>query len=869
MADAILPQWASNGLKTIKSFVQTAMGWLQNLIAKIFQTNNALSNAGNGMTSEEKARRQGANEVYNSAQSSAPTESATPDFSQFNGGGNTSSTGGSGGSGGTGASGTAGTYNPREGAIYNAQALTGRSYGTGDGQVVCTTYVENAWANAGLTNAFDLGGDATQWAQNAGAAFHSADSGYVGKPGDVAITAGSGYADGHVIMIDENGTGYYAAGGWKGESAHYDQDYHDAFSGQIYGYIDMAEYGGFQDKGSTKTAPAFNWDQSQYTQAIKAAAEAYSIDPKLLLAVAMRESGGDTVSGLTMDSGNGGGMMQILSGDQDVLGNDGKRHQIGKMYSDYQTNVYSNAMAGAAMLKDKINANGGDTWAGVADYYGGDDKADYATQVKGNYQKLGGNGGQLLEQQMQYQKKMIDQAQQTSKQIDDTYAQSTMTQEELVDRKYKKEYEKLNESKKFNGDYAKDKEKLDTMYAAEHLKAVEADAKKTKEIQQKALNISADSKTSSSPLTMSASEQELTKMETEYDKTISSIESKWAQYSEEFASMTEAQKQVFLKALDAEDVAYEVSQDGRISFNQEALDAKTAAYQDYLDKRDAYFNQAKDVEADLTEAKNNSDMAALQEVLTAENALRMNDYEAQKTMMETYQETFLAAHASTAQMVADLYSTAFSGLSTALTDMVMGTKTLSQAFTNLGKSMIQVIVEFYAKQLAGMITNNAMAKAQTAAATATTAAEGISMAAALGPAAFLKLVLDPGSAAVATSLLASGTAASSGLALSSAIGGGSSGFSGPKLASGGIAKGPTIAMIGEGHNDEAVVPLSRDVFEKMGLTSQGQQVNSVSLNVSALDSSSFSDFLRNGGLDEVRQALFDNNRNFATDTGVF
>jgi tape measure domain-containing protein len=876
MVDSVLPKWASDGLKTIKSFVQTAVGWLQNLITKIFQTNNALSNAGNKMTAEEKSRRKATNEIHDNA-SSSTNNYVAPDFSQFSGGAD----GGTAASGkGSKSGGSRGTYNPREGAIYNAQALTGRSYGTDDGQVVCTTYVENAWSGAGLTNAFDLGDNSDYWAQNAGAAFHSATSSYVGKPGDAAIVADNeGDPTGHVIMIDENGTGYYAAAGIGRVSQHYDQDYHDAFAGQIYGYINMAEYGGFQDT-SSKAAPAFNWDQSTYTQAIKAAADAYSIDPKLLLAVAMRESGGDTVSGLTMEGGNGGGMMQILGGNQDVLGSDGERHTISSMYGDYQSNVFSNAMAGAAMLKDKINTNGGDTWAGVADYYGGSDKADYANQVKGNYQKLGGNGGQLLEQQLQYQKKMIDQAQQTSKQIDDNYAQSTATQEELIDRKYKKEYEKLEESKTFNGNYVKDKEKLDALYAEDHLKAVEADAKKTMEIQQKALDISTAHTTSTSPLTMSASDQELAKMEAEYDKTVSSIESRWQRYSEEFAGMTAAQKEVFLKALDDENVAYEIAQDGRISFNQAALDEQTAAYQSYLDKRMAYFNQAKDIEADLTAAKNDMDMAALEEVLTEENALRMSDYEAQKSMMDTYQETFLAAHASTAEMVASLYSTAFSGLSSTFTDLIMGTKTLQDAFGSLGKSMIQVIVEFYAKQLAGMITNGAMAKAQAATATATTAAEGISMAAALGPAAFLKLVIDPGSAAVATGLLAAGTTAAAGLSMGSALASGSgllfdkqesisSGFTGPMMASGGITKGATVAMIGEGHYDEAVLPLSRDKFERLGLTSKGQQVNSVTMHVSALDASSFTDFLRNGGLDTIRQELFDTNRNFASETGVF
>lgn len=43
----------------------------------------------------------------------------------------------------------------------------------------------------------------------------------------------------------------------------------------------------------------------------------------------------------------------------------------------------------------------------------------------------------------------------------------------------------------------------------------------------------------------------------------------------------------------------------------------------------------------------------------------------------------------------------------------------------------------------------------------------------------------------------------------------------------------------------------------------------VTLNVSAVDASGFSAFLQRGGLDAIKQALFDNNRNFASESGVW
>ena len=47
IAEAVLPEWASSGLKTIADFVGKAISWLDKLISKIFETNDALGKASN------------------------------------------------------------------------------------------------------------------------------------------------------------------------------------------------------------------------------------------------------------------------------------------------------------------------------------------------------------------------------------------------------------------------------------------------------------------------------------------------------------------------------------------------------------------------------------------------------------------------------------------------------------------------------------------------------------------------------------------------------------------------------------------------------------------------------------------------------
>ena len=140
------------------------------------------------------------------------------------------------------------TYDVRGGAIYNAGRWSGLNYGTGENEVVCTTYVENVWSDAGVSNAWNLGPWAPDWAENAGSAFHPTDAygnGYEAHAGDAVITNDGG----HVIMLDANASGYYSASGKGRVSQHYDTDYRTAYAGNIVGVISLTEFAGTTETG--------------------------------------------------------------------------------------------------------------------------------------------------------------------------------------------------------------------------------------------------------------------------------------------------------------------------------------------------------------------------------------------------------------------------------------------------------------------------------------------------------------------------------------------------------------------------------------------------------------------------------------------
>lgn len=69
------------------------------------------------------------------------------------------------------------------------------------------------------------------------------------------------------------------------------------------------------------------------------------------------------------------------------------------------------------------------------------------------------------------------------------------------------------------------------------------------------------------------------------------------------------------------------------------------------------------------------------------------------------------------------------------------------------------------------------------------------------------------------------------------------------------------------YKDVQNIPRAKAVQASTGSGSVNN--NSVNLTVSAIDANSFNDFLRTGGLDTLRQALFDNNREFGDVAGVW
>ena len=189
--------------------------------------------------------------------------------------------------------------------IAGAKEELGQIYGGSNwrdiGQKVCTTFIQKALVNAGVdeTTVDNLSADATNWSTAAGYAFHPyseiTSGAYVPKPGDIGLTNANAYGGkaGHVIMIGENGEGYYAAAGSGRKSAYYNTNWQTAFeSSGIEGVISVNELAGkpytTSVRGGKKKPKSINdfqldpYAESQYKQQlVNEAADKTTLEGKI------------------------------------------------------------------------------------------------------------------------------------------------------------------------------------------------------------------------------------------------------------------------------------------------------------------------------------------------------------------------------------------------------------------------------------------------------------------------------------------------------------------------------------------------------------------------------------------------------------
>lgn len=260
------------------------------------------------------------------------------------------------------------------------------------------------------------------------------------------------------------------------------------------------------------------------------------------------------------------------------------------------------------------------------------------------------------------------------------------------------------------------------------------------------------------------------------------------------------------------------------------------------------------MKAELDELYRQTDLEGYIAYLDAEKAAFMQQQTEMQEMMSAYQEWRMEAESTYLSFALEAANTLKNGLAQGLANAIVYGDNFGKTLKNMGKQIIAMFIQWQVQRMAAA----ALSKGLMAKETAEVAAQGAAMAEALSPAAWAKLVVDPGAGAVATATLTAGLSAAAGIgaasgAITSLAPGGTSGLSSgggmsfgagmdqfnqtpSYFANGGIVTGTTIGVIGEKSYDEAVIPLRSSVLESLasylipGMQSTGTDGN-ITVNV--------------------------------------
>ncbi|WP_331299157.1 tape measure protein [Veillonella parvula] len=546
--------------------------------------------------------------------------------------------------------------------------------------------------------------------------------------------------------------------------------------------------------------------------------------------------------------------------------------QVDTISADTAQDIVNTAGDMASQVFNGLSG-GGDTGLDV----GGGGGGDYDTSGgKGKKGKGGGGKGSKG-------KDLEKEAKQIHEKILQSYLEMLGNKQELLELEYKKELDELEKSKAANANYQKDLELLNAVYAEKRIKAKQEEMTKLREIENNIRDMRKDLELNLAVKDSTGQASPMVQFTKEYTDAIDAIGDKWDKYADDFVQMDKMQQQHFIDTLKERGIKFEEVEDGRITFERQKTEELLAVHRDYSDKYLELQRTMAEEKWNIDEAMRTQDFEALQSALDAEYVATQQSYELRKELLNEYQQAVMDSHWNGQEAIWESASAGIDKLQEGISGLLQGTMSITQAFQNMGKAILKTISDSVAQWIAAQVKQAVLGKMlQSQQTAASVAAAQAQLPAWSSLAQQVSMATFGASAAAGLAAWSSSTAA--GVAQATALGavgnfGGSFGAafnanSMPKLAEGGLAYGATFAQIGEGKYDEAVLPLSDTVFDRLGeginRSNGGMGAGGgITLNVSAIDAESFGSFLETRGGRALRQFLVNQDREFIGAEGTW
>lgn len=546
--------------------------------------------------------------------------------------------------------------------------------------------------------------------------------------------------------------------------------------------------------------------------------------------------------------------------------------QVDTISADTAQSIVNTAGDMASQIASGLSGGGGSDF----DVGGGGGGGDTGGGGSGKGGKGGGGKGSAG-------KDLEKEAKQVHEKILQSYLEMLGNKQELLELEYKKELDELDKSKAANANYQQDFELLNAVYAEKRIKAKQEEMAKMREIENNVRDMRKDLELSLAVKDSTGQASPMVQFTKEYTDAIDAISDKWDKYSDDFVQMDKMQQQHFIDSLKERGILFEMTEDGRVDFEKQKTEELLAVHRDYNDKYLELQRTMAEEKWNIDEAMRTQNFEALQSALNDEYVATQQSYELRKELLNEYQQAVMDSHWNGQQVLWETASAGIDKLQEGISGLLQGTMSITQAFQNMGKAILKTIADSVAQWVAAQVKQAVLGKMlQSQQTTASIAAAQAQLPAWSALAQQMSMATFGASAATGMAAWSSSTAA--GTAASAALGavgnfGGSFGaaFSAksmPALAEGGLAYGTTIAQIGEGKYQEAVLPLSDTVFDRLGeginRSNGGMGAGGgITLNVSAIDAESFGSFLETRGGRALRQFLVNQDREFIGTEGTW
>lgn len=542
--------------------------------------------------------------------------------------------------------------------------------------------------------------------------------------------------------------------------------------------------------------------------------------------------------------------------------------QVDTISADVAQDIVNKGVDIASQITSGLDGGGGGLDVGGGGGGGGSD----AGSGKGG---KGGGGGKGKGEDLAKEAKQIHEK------ILQSFLEMQGNQVELIELQYKKEREELEKSKAANQNYQEDLKLLDEVYTDKRIKAKQEEFTKLRSIETKIRDMQKDFIVATADKDSTGSMSPAMQLALDYTNAIDEIQDRYANMTDEFVKLDKMAQQHYIDTLKARGIAFDVMEDGRIAFTEQVNAEILAKNQEFSQKALEQHTRLADEKWAIDDAMRTQNFEALQAALTEEYVAMQQNYELRKQLMEEYQQAVMDSHWNGQAVMFEAMSAGIDKMQEGISGLLQGTMSVTQAFQNMGKAILKTIADSVAQWIAAQVKQAVFGKMLQSQQTTTSIAAAKAQTPAWATLAQQMAMATFGMSSTA-GMAAYQAATAAGLAtttsLNSVSSGGFSSFmdakSMPKMASGGLAYGPTIAQIGEGRYEEAVIPLSDTVFDRLGEgisnASGGKGASGgITFNVSAIDSESFGSFLESRGGRALRQFMVNQDREFIGTEGTW